>query len=528
MWRRSNRNTGWKKSFLGVLVSASMLFQMPAAVMAESIAVENAAAVSSAAESALDAEEAVVHTNHGDLRGSYEDGMYQFLGVEYATAKERFVLAEELEDWEGIKDATEYGPMSPQSAMLGMGAGSYEGTSNNSQNMNIWTPGIRDGKKRAVMVWLHGGGFSSGTANGDDYNGAALSSYGDVVVVGVNHRLGLSGFLDLSDYGEKYQYSGNAGLDDIVKALEWIQNNIEEFGGNPENVTVFGQSGGGAKVLALMTTPKAKGLFSKGIVQSGATETMGVTFSGSDAGKAATKRILEKLNITEENIEDLQTMDLAEIESASTEALQETAEEYKIPAPLTAGYAMEWGPIVDGDYLPSNPVTEDSFAESGKDIPLLIGSNLNEWTTFMGGNSDVSDEVKTAFETAYPEKAERSAGYVDTLIRLPLLKIMSHKADQAGANVYAYVFTKDDGMGGAYHGAEIPYVFHHVDGTLGDQMTQVWVNFAKNGAPSAEGIPEWEAYTRENGATMLLDDTSTLVYGHDKELMKALAPDYEY
>lgn len=483
----------------------------------------------SAIENTAASDQAIAQTTHGALRGSYDNDIYQFLGVQYADAKERFVVAGDVEDWEGVKDATEVGPMSPQSAMLGMSGGSGEGTSNSSQNMNIWTPGINDGKKRAVMVWLHGGGFSTGSANYSDYDGAALSEYGDVVVVGVNHRLGVSGFLDLSAYGDKYQYSENAGLDDIVKALQWIQDNIENFGGDPDNVTVFGQSGGGAKVLALMTTPKAEGLFAKGIVQSGATETMGVTFTSKEASLALTERVLQKLGISGDEIEKLQEIDLSEIESATISAMQETAEEYKIPAPLSSGYSMEWGPVIDGDYLPTNPVTDDSFAESGRNIPLLIGSNLNEWTTLMGGDQgDVSSEVTQAYAAAYELKDASKANKVDTLIRLPMLKIMSHKADQGGADVYAYVFTNDDGGRGAYHGAEIPYVFHHESGTLGDQMTQLWVNFAKNGVPSADGVPEWEAYTRENGATMLLDHTSTLVYGHDRELMSLLAPEYAY
>ena len=216
-------------------------------------------------------DDAVVQTVQGAVRGSVEDGIYQYLGIPYAMAKERFVPAEDVE-WDDTLEATECGPMSPQSAMLGMGSGSQEGTDNNCQNLNLWTQGIQDGKKRAVMVWLHGGGFSTGSANSEEYNGEDLSKSGDVVVVSVNHRLGVSGFLDLSAYGEKYQYSANAGLTDIVKSLEWIQENIEAFGGDPDNVTLFGQSGGGAKVLSMMTSPYAKGLFHRGIVQSGAME----------------------------------------------------------------------------------------------------------------------------------------------------------------------------------------------------------------------------------------------------------------
>ena len=414
-------------------------------------------------------DDAVVETENGMLRGSIEDGVYQYLGVPYARAEERFVPAEATESWEGVRDASETGPISPQSGMLGRSAGNQSGTDNNCQNLNIWTPGTEDGEKRAVMVWLHGGGFSTGSANDAEYNGADLSKSGDVVVVSVNHRLGVSGFLDLSAYGEKYKYSGNVGLTDIVSALQWIHDNIEAFGGDPENVTLFGQAGGGAKVLAMMTTPYAKGLFQRGIVQSGATETMGITFTSREASTALTERILKRLEITEEDIEEIQNVSIEELEEASSEALQETAEEYQIPAPLSDGYAMEWGPVIDGDYMPTNPVTEDSFADNGKGIDLLIGSNLNEWTMMMG----------------------------------------------------------------AYHGAEIPFVFAHDQNSaeaqqLMEKVSQAWVNFAKTGVPSTDGLPQWETYDRESGATMLLDAQPELVYGHDRELMHLLAPDYEY
>lgn len=484
-------------------------------------------------QTAAASDNTIVEVNTGSLRGSLEDGIYQYLGVPYAEARERFVPAEPVPSWDGVRDATSAGAISPQSAMLGM-SGSQEGTDNNCQNLNIWTPGINDGEKRAVMVWLHGGGFSSGSANSEQYDGTDLSQSGDVVVVSVNHRLGAAGFLDLSAFGEKYQYSGNVGVDDMVKALEWIHENIEAFGGDPENITLFGQSGGGAKILALMTSPYAEGLFERGIIQSGATETMGVTFSSQEAGTALTARILDNLGLTETNIEDIQDISMADIESASTEALQETAAEFQIPAPLSSGYAMEWGPIVDGDYIPTNPVTEDSFAENGKEIELLIGSNLNEWTTMMGGNQgEITEEVIQAYESAYPNENSEEANVVDTLIRLPMLKIMSHKADQEGADVYAYVFTWNGGGRGAYHGAEIPFVFNHEQGDadlekFASQVSQAWVNFAKTGIPSADGLPEWEPYTRERGATMILDTESTLVYGHDRELMQLLRPDYIY
>lgn len=296
-------------------------------------------------------------------------------------------------------------------------------------------------------------------------------------------------------------------------------------------MTVFGQSGGGAKVLALMSSPYAEGLFDKGIVQSGATEAMGVRFNTQEASTRLTEHILDILGITGDHIEDIQTVPAEELEAASAQALAQTGEELQIPASLGGGYSMDWEPVVDGDFLPTDPVTEDSFAEAGVQVPLLIGSNLNEWSGFF--ETDPIPETQELTETlrsAYPNKTDLTANQVDfTTIRLPLLKIMSHKADQNGAPVYAYVFT----YGNSYHGAEIPYVFDHAAGNeeeaaLAAQISRAWINFARTGTPSAQGLPDWEPYTRESGATMLLDTESELVYHHDQKLMSLLAPDYVY
>lgn len=487
-------------------------------------------------ESSTKTNDGIVQTVSGLIQGTVNNGMYEYLGVPYAEAKKRFVPAVEIEPWDGVFVADTYGAMSPQGSILGMSAtGNDDGTNNNCQNLNIWTPGVDDGAKRPVMVWLHGGGFSTGTANDPSTDGFNLSKNEDVVVVSVNHRLNIFGHLDLSAYGEQYKYSANVGITDIVAALSWIQDNIEAFGGDPQNITVFGQSGGGAKVLSLMTSPYAKGLFQKGIVQSGATETMGVSFSTKEESTTLTEHVLENLGITADTIDDLQDISNADLQEAAAKALQDTANEYQIPAAFTDDYAMEWGPVVEGDYMPSNPVTEDGFAAEGRDIPLLIGSNLNEWTTFVSSsaNTDMTEEERKEFAKAYPNENSDQAANVDTLIRLPMLKIMSHKADQNGAPIYSYVFTWEaEGMG-SYHGAEIPFVFQNVDGDeeakeLAKIVSSARANFAKTGIPAADNLPEWKAYDREDGATMILDNESELVYGHDRKLMELLEPEYIY
>lgn len=521
---------------------------------------------------------AVVETEAGTIQGYIRKGIYTYHGVPYAEATERFVPAEEVETWEGVRLAFNYGSISPQQQSGGFPGGSWENPprrftmDNNCQNLNIWTPDVNDDNKRSVMIWLHGGGFSSGSsAETAVYDGANLSRKGDVVVVSVNHRLNVLGHLDLSQYGDKYQYSANVGITDIVDALEWVQDNIQQFGGDPNNVTVFGESGGGAKVLALMTSPYAEGLFQKGIVQSGATERMGVNFTSKEVSMRVTELILKNLGITADRIEDLNTIPYEELLEASNQALQQAAEEFEIPAALGSGYGLSWQPVVDGDYMPTSPVTEEGFAKAGKDIPLLIGSNLTEWTAFsqifnmaeaQSDNKntwseeeinrrleerygDQADKIVDAFLEAYPNKKKADALYVDsTTIRLPLLKIMSRKSDQQGAPVYSYIFSWEspvmNGVFTSHHTFEIPFVFNNIekaDTTIGggkkarileDRMSQAWINFAKNANPNVSELPEWPAYTRDSGATMIFDNNFKVGYNHDKELMELLAPDYNY
>lgn len=520
---------------------------------------------------------AVVRTETGEVQGYVRNGIYTYHGVPYAEAVERFVPAEKVTPWKGVRLAFDYGPISPQVWPGGMGSGwdnpprSFK-QDNNCQNLNIWTPGIDDGKRRPVMVWLHGGGFSTGASAMEEvYDGANLARRGDVVVVSVNHRLNVLGHLDLSRFGGKYRRSANVGVTDLVDALRWIRANIAPFGGDPGNVTLFGESGGGAKILALMTTPEAKGLFKRGIVQSGATERMGVNFTSREVSERVTDRLLEELRIASGDIETLQTVPYEELARASGRALARTAEEMKLPAALGGGYGLSWEPVVDGDFMPTSPVTQDGFAAAGKDVALLIGSNLTEWTAVeqlrdMGrAQSDnqntwgpeetdrrlaaayggKAEEVVEAFLEAYPDKERADAVYVDSrTIRLPLLKIMSHKADQRGAPVYAYIFSWESPvMNGAltsYHTAEIPFVFHNIDRAdtltgngpdargLADRMSDAWIGFARSGRPAAKGVPDWEPYTRESGATMIFDNEVRLTHRHDRKLMRLLAPDYAY
>ena len=337
---------------------------------------------------------------------------------------------------------------------------------------------------------------------------------------------------------------------DVIDALRWIQDNIEAFGGDPDNVTVFGQSGGGAKVLTLMASPYAKGLFHKGIIQSGATNTVGPILTDEEVSLRITELTLDKLGLTADNIEDIQSIPFDKLNEAGAQAIQQAAEEYQIESPFGGSYSYEWMPVVDGDFLTTHPVTEDGFAEAGRDIPILIGSNLNEWAMMTGGaglNADMSEAdvlsrlqerhgdnaqaVLNAFQAAYPSETLVNALAVDSMLRVPLLRTMAHKADQGGAPVYAYLFTY--GAPQCFHGAEIPYVFANSSGNeeserVEDMMSAVWAAFARTGNPHADGLPDWPAYTREDGATMILDMASELAYNHDLTLLELLEPGFQY
>lgn len=316
-----------RKQFLAVLMTGVMVAALSACGLTGQVQAAEQNAQEETGTSYDTTADGIVQTTSGQVQGTNQNGIFRYLGVPYAQAPERFVPAQEVA-WEGVYFADSYGAMSPQGSISGVGGASDQtGTDNNCQNLNIWTPQTGASEKKPVMVWLHGGGFSTGTANEEGYDGEALSRSGDVVVVSVNHRLNVFGHLDLSAYGEKYKYSANVGITDIVDALEWIQDNIAAFGGDPNNVTVFGQSGGGAKVLALMTSPYAKGLFDKGIVQSGATETMGVQFNTQVSSTRLAQNVLSQLGISADNIEDIQKVSAEDLQAAASQALQQTGEE---------------------------------------------------------------------------------------------------------------------------------------------------------------------------------------------------------
>lgn len=498
---------------------------------------------------------AVVDVEGGKLRGYIDDGIYTYKGIHYATA-ERFEEPQKVAAWEGIKDAMVYGDMAPQ---VDMTAGAAEMINphffwpmatdeTQIQTLNIWSPDINSSEKKAVMVWIHGGGYSTGASTEQiAYDGHNLAEYGDIVVVSVNHRLNCLGYLDLSAYGYRYKHSGNLGQLDLVAALEWIYDNIEQFGGDPENVTIFGQSGGGGKVLNLMGTPSAEGLFEKVICMSGG----GSTNTQEDA-QAVAALTLEKLGLTEDTVREIETIDYDTLSAAANEACDELD--------------YSWGPVVDGDFMPKNIWEDGNLTDEGNDIPLMIGTVFSEFTSnafdYSTGEEvdknaltdDEVDEILTekygdsknsvvaAFKSAYPEKDIIDVAYLESSFRGLAIDVAEKKAAQGGAPVYNYLFALEiPTMGGwlSWHCADIPFAFHNIELVkttfslepqilaMQEAYCSAYVNFAKTGDPNNENLPEWPAYTEEGGETMILDEESFVGYHHDDALMTLLTNNAE-
>ena len=448
----------------------------------------------------VNSKDALVQTAEGTLCGYIEDGIYTFKGIQYAKA-ERFMPPEDPDSWEGVQTALYYGHQCYQSPRMtwedDCEAFLYQwddGTqSDDCLYLNVWTKGINDGKKRPVMVWLHGGGFAMGASSElPFYDGANLAKK-DVVLVSINHRLNVLGYMDLSDFGEKYKYSGVAGIMDMVKALEWVNRNIAAFGGDPDNVTIFGQSGGGGKVCTLLAMPSAQGLFSKAIVESGSILEALPQKWARRIGAATVRRLgINPSRIDEIGKVPYETL-LAAYDAAVAEVRTEAEQDGALPENLLNQLIFGTRPVVDGDILPEQPGSPAAMALS-KDIPVIIGTTYHEFTR------DQEDPIFKPLALA--QAADRTA---------------------AGcAPVYLYQFTWEspvlDGAFGSTHCIEIPFVFDNVDlhrtftgggadaVALGHRVSRLWTNFAKTGVPSADGMPVWEPYPH----TMILNIESKL------------------
>jgi len=487
----------------------------------------------------------IAKTTSGPVRGSVRDRITAFQGIPYGatTAGEaRFRAPHKPRPWSSVRDCVEYGPRSPQgpSGLIPEVAAvdRREPAGEDCLRLNVWTPALGSGR-RPVMVWLHGGGYSQASGSFIIYDGANLAHRRDVVVVTLNHRLNLFGYLYLGDIGgEQYADSGNAGMLDIVQALEWVRDNIAAFGGDPGNVTIFGQSGGGGKVCTLMGMPAAKGLFHKAIAQSGSN----VTGTPRAVATRTAQTLLDRLNLKPNQI--------AELHTVSTDVL------------LGAIRGLNFSPVVDGRTLPSGPFDPVASPVSSS-VPLLCGSNETEVAWTRGAVIDDIDDaaLKTQLKQdvrgisdadaerliATYRKARPGISNVDihlilasdNTVRSGMLNVAERKAAAKQANVFMYYFTwrspVHDGKLKAYHTLDIPFVFENVDlatamtggrqerYALQDRMSAAWTTFARTGNPNVKGLlPEWPAFDAAQRATMVLDNECRVVNDPNADERRAL------
>jgi para-nitrobenzyl esterase len=474
---------------------------------------------------------ATATTQAGKVRGLVTQGVHGFKGIRYGTdtGPRRFMPALAPVSWKNILDATEYGAASPQTGK------EETATSEDCLFLNIWTPGLRDGARRPVMFYIHGGAYSHGSGSSPLYDGTRLCHRGDVVVVTVNHRLNAFGYLYLARLGgPQFADSGNAGMLDLVMALRWVRDNIAEFGGDPGRVMLFGQSGGGAKIATLMGMPVARGLFHRAATMSG----QQVTASGPLNATSRAHALLDALKLPPQRVAEISTLPKERL----LEALAATD-------PVIGKGSLYFGPVLDERTLPQHPFYPEAPLISAQ-VPMIIGNTHDETRLLIGGADpaafsldweqlpaklsahmrvDITPEtVVAAYRQMYPQYSPSDVFFAATTAarswRGALIEVELRAAQ--GAPAYAYELDwkspLDGGKWGAPHTLDIPLVFDNIDkqgsltGTsadaqkIADQMSETFIAFAKTGDPNTRAIPKWEPYQLPRRQTLLFDTQSRL------------------
>ena len=482
----------------------------------------------------------VIRTESGQVKGINQEGAIGFLGIPYAKV-ERFMPPKPADKWEGVKVCDHWGPQAMQTT--GGRKLSEAEMSEQCCVLNVWTtPGAKlhaPNTLKPVMVWLHGGGFDSGTSA---WNPGMQLAQKDVVVVSVNHRLNILGFLDLSTVSGKYKYSGNVGMLDVVQALKWVQKNIRQFGGDPDNVTIFGESGGGGKVGTLLCMPVTKGLFHKAIIMSGTILNVNTKQMTEELGQA----VLKELNIDADHIEDIKTVPYETLYAAGQRAMAASIGTRKPGTPMMWGF----GPTPDGDVLLKQPFQPD-FADFSANIPIMIGTTFNELQRLHYDKPMTQDEARrelfrtfgfdtngylSAFAEAWPGHTPQDLLSIDWLFRPKTIITADAVSKKHPAPLYMYMFTWRSPVNkGSVHGHELKFCFntlHHAanelpqpteaDRRLADTMSSVWAHFAHDGNPNIDGLPEWHPYTRENGELMVFDHQCAIGNNPDRRLAEII------
>ena len=496
---------------------------------------------------AQDAKYVTAETSYGKIRGLDNNGIKVFKGVPYGASTSgpnRFMAPAEPANWPGVRDAFAYGHSAPQRdpsaprVTSGLSV-SGEGLPSEGEDclvLNVWTPAIGSGGKRPVMFWCHGGGFASGSGSSPDNDGTNLARRGDVVVVTINHRLNVLGFANLSEFSRDFAASGDAGMLDIVQALQWVRANIAEFGGDPNNVTIFGQSGGGRKVETLLAMPSAKGLFHRAIIESGAA----IKVIDRDVAVRNSELLLAKLGIERGNVRELQNLPVDKIMAAHFAVMKEH--------PGVDQSVAGFSPTVDGKILPQHPFHPTASPVSAE-VPVMIGCTRTEMTLFsLNDAAAFSLDEKALHGRAKDLIGDQSAGMIDLYRKLnpgaspsdiyfliasdyrygaPTMKVAERRAALGKGPVYLYYFTWETPVQGGRlkspHTMEIPFAFDNVKISerltgggpaamaLADKVSDTWIAFARTGNPNTSKLPRWPAFNAQDRATMVIDNVSKVV-----------------
>ena len=493
------------------------------------------------------AETAIAETSSGKVRGVIVETVNIFKGIPYGaptSGKNRFMPPVKPAAWTGTRDALAYGPTAPQASDNPgtTASGSPVQHSEDCLVLNVFTPGLKDGRKRPVMVWLHGGGFATGSGAGSIIDGTSLAGTHDVVVVTLNHRLNVFGYTYLGDaMGSDFASSGAVGLLDIVAGLQWVRDNITEFGGDPNLVTIAGQSGGGRKVATLMAMPGARGLFHRAIVESGAL----LRLTTHEDGVKHTDLLLAELGLKAGQIPELQSVPMERLLVANAAVQGKVALREPGMVPNT--------PMVDGTVIPAHPWDPKGPSLSA-DIPLLTGYAHTEETLYDRPTPEklALDEAglteraskRLGADPAHVIEAFRKANPKASPWDLWILIATDHprgtysrelakrKADQRGAPAFAYRYDWETPEGGGHmrspHVIEVPFVFNNIKVAgpliskmpeayaLADKTSSAWIAFARSGDPNTPKVPRWPAYSATQRDTMLFNNESRVEQDPDR------------
>jgi para-nitrobenzyl esterase len=506
---------------------------------------------------------AIVETSAGKVRGFVRNGIFTFKGIPYgaSTAGEaRFQPPAPPAPWTEVRATMSYGPVCPQPVRSGWqsdrAAFLYDWDDGfpgeDCLRLNVWTPATAERGKRPVMVWLHGGGYEAGSSQElPSYDGENLSRRGDVVVVSINHRLNVFGYLNMAAVGgEKYARSINVGMLDIVAALQWVRDNVARFGGDPANVTVFGQSGGGGKVNTLMAMPSAQGLFHKAIVQSGSLLRL-ASAEASTAQAAEVLKELEAQGVGKDQLTQLPAARLVEIATVAKNRLISTRP--RAPTHERLG----WQPWVDGKVVVSHPFDPQAPALAAK-VPMLIGTTMHEFspaammpdprslgeewlTTEVAKNyGDAAGKIVAAFKRGHPGALPFELAAVisaTTIFRMSAVRQAQLQSANAPAYLYWFAWKTPvlDGIPLAYHCVDLAFAFDNIDrcanstgGTpeardLAAKISQAWIQFARTGNPNHAGLPRWPTVSAQTLPTMIFDTHCEVKNDPDAEERKSLS-----